>query len=222
MPTILLIRHAENDYVKQGRLAGRLPDVHLNARGQTQAQALADHLRRAPIRAIYSSPLERTLETAKPLAQALDLPVIPRPGLSEVDFGTWQGRTLKQLRRRKLWPVVQRQPSLARFPEGESFAEAQVRITREIQALSEMHRPKDLIVAVSHSDLIKLAVAYFLGLSLDLFQRLMIAPASITTLHIAASGTHLINLNIPLGGLPLPSGSPRQPRPSARRPSREK
>ncbi len=121
--------------------------------------------------------------------------MIPRPGLNEVDFGTWQDKTLKQLRRRKLWPLIQHAPSRARFPEGESFAEAQLRIASELEALSQQHQPKDLIVVFSHSDMIKLAVAYFTGISLDHFQRLMISPASITTLHLGSAGVHLINMN---------------------------
>ena len=195
MPTILLIRHGENEYVKKGRLAGRLPGVHLNDHGRAQAQALAEGLSGYPIKAVYSSPLDRTVETAQPIAKALGLKVKVRSGLNEVDFGTWEDKTLKQLRRRKLWPVVQRSPSMARFPQGESFAEAQMRICQELKTLSQEHKPKDLIVAVSHSDMIKLAAAYFLGLPIDLFQRLIIMPGSITTLHMHAAGAHLINLN---------------------------
>ncbi len=124
------------------------------------------------------------------------LPVIQRPDLTEIDYGSWQGRTLKQLRRRKLWPAVQNRPSLARFPEGESFAEAQIRICSELIALSRQHKKKDLIAAVSHADIIKLAAAYFIGLPLDQFQRLMVFPASITTLHVTDNHAALINLNL--------------------------
>lgn len=195
MPTILLIRHGENDFVKKGRLAGRLPGVHLNEKGRQQAENLAKTLAKAPIKAVYSSPLERTMETADPIAKSLGLEVIPREGLLEIDFGTWQDKTLKSLRRRKLWRIVQSRPTMMRFPEGETFAEAQGRIVREIEALCNLHTPKDIIICVSHSDLIKLAVAYYLGLSLDLFQRLIIAPGTITTLHIGDGGAVLFNLN---------------------------
>jgi len=195
MPTVLLIRHGENEYVKKGRLAGRLPGVHLNDTGRAQAQALAAALAGKPIKAVYSSPLERTLETAEPIAAALKLPVIPRPGLLEVDFGKWQDKTFKQLMPLKLWGIVQRSPSLARFPEGESFAEAQHRIVQEIDALLAQHKPKDTFACVGHSDMIKLAVAYYLGLPLDLFQRLIVQPASISALHITKSHTRLFTLN---------------------------
>jgi len=196
MPVILLIRHGENEYVKKGRLAGRKPGVHLNEKGRAQAEALAAALAGLPIKAVYSSPLDRTMQTAAPLAEKLKLEVLPREGLLEVDYGTWQDKTLKQLSRRTLWKTVQSAPSHACFPEGESFAQAQLRIAEEITALCEQHAPKDLIACVGHSDMIKLAVAYFLGLPLDLFQRLVVQPASVSTLHIAPNhGAWLINLN---------------------------
>lgn len=195
MPIFLLIRHGENDYVKDGRLAGRMPDVHLNQKGQAQAQAVSEKLKGARVAAIYTSPLERTIETANPIAAMLDLEVIPRSGLLEVDFGEWQGKTLKSLRRRKLWKVVQGAPSQMRFPGGESFAEAQIRIVQDIRLLAEQHKPKDLVICVSHSDLIKLAVAYFIGLPLDMFQRLHISPASITALMLSQMGGHLLTMN---------------------------
>lgn len=196
MPIVLLIRHGENEYVKTGRLAGRKPGVHLNEKGHTQAQLLAESLRHLPIKAVYSSPLDRTMETATPLAEALKQEVTPREGLLEVDFGNWQDRTLKELRRRKLWKTVQSSPSQMRFPEGESFAEAQQRVTAELIELSRQHNPKDMFACFGHSDMIKLAAAYFIGLPLDLFQRLMVQPASVTTLSITPDqGAALINLN---------------------------
>lgn len=195
MPAILLIRHGENEYVKKGRLAGRLPGVHLNEKGRDQAEALGEALAQAPVKAVYSSPLERTMETASPIANALGLEVIPREGLLEIDFGKWQDKKLKKLSKRKKWRVVQSRPSLMRFPKGETFLEAQQRGVQELEALSAMHDPKDVIVCVSHSDLIKLLVAYYLGLPLDLFQRLMIAPASITTLYLDKTHAFLLNLN---------------------------
>jgi len=195
MPTILLIRHAENEYVTTGRLAGRLPDVRLNEKGHQQAEQLAQALAQAPIKAVYSSPLERCLETAQPLAEVLGLEVIPREGLLEVDFGAWQGKTLKQLRRRKLWCTVQHSPARMTFPEGESFAAAQLRITSELEAISQNHKPKDLIACFSHSDIIRLAIAYYLGAPLDLFQRIAVAPASISTLHLGERGVRVLTLN---------------------------
>ena len=202
MPTVLLIRHGENDYVKKGRLAGRLPGVHLNENGRKQAQKLADTLKKMPIKAVYSSPMERTVETAEPLAQALGQEVILRPGLTEIDFGDWQDKTLKALRRRKLWKTVQQKPSMMRFPNGEAFAEAQLRAAQELNELVGMHRPKDVFVCVSHSDLIKLALSYHLGQPIDLFQRIMVSPASISTLHFGEGHVAVVNVNQGLGSQP--------------------
>lgn len=195
MPIFLLVRHGENEYVSKGRLAGRLPGVHLNDKGRKQAQALADVLKDAPIKAVYSSPIDRTMETAQPIAEALDLDVIPRDGLLEIDFGNWQDKTLKQLRRRKLWKVVQSTPSMMEFPQGETFFNAQARVVKELIDLSKKHKKDDLVVCVSHSDLIKLAVAYFLGLPIDLFQRLSISTASISTIFIADNSARVFNIN---------------------------
>ena len=195
MPTILLIRHGHNEYVGKGRLAGRLPGVHLDELGLTQARALAKALADMPIKAVYSSPLSRAVETAKPIAAAHKLNVINRRGLLEIDVGRWEGRTIKQVARTKLWKSVQHSPSLVRFPEGESFGEAQLRIAGELEDLAAKHKSKEIIVCVGHSDMIKLAVAYYLGLPLDFFQRLIVAPASISTLYIEKAGTRLINLN---------------------------
>lgn len=195
MATILLIRHAENEYVAKGRLAGRLAGVNLNAKGHQQAQAVAEALASAPIKAIYSSPLERCQQTASPLAAALGLEVQVRVGLLEVDFGEWQDQTLKQLRRRKLWKVVQANPARMRFPGGETFSQAQLRIVQDLETLNQQHDPKDLIACYSHSDLIKLALSYYLGQPLDLFQRIQIAPASISALHLGEMGAMVLSMN---------------------------
>jgi broad specificity phosphatase PhoE len=204
---IIFVRHGENDYVKKGRLAGRLPEIHLNKTGLAQAQAAAEALskmlEKTPPKAVYSSPLERTMQTALPIASTFGLEVTPRQGLIETDVGEWQGKTVKQLSRLKIWKTVQKNPSVFRFPGGESFAECQCRISQEIQSLTAMHDPKEAVICVSHSDPIKLAVAFFLGLPLDLFQRLGLAPASITALHLSDNGCFLHTLNyIPSISLP--------------------
>jgi probable phosphoglycerate mutase len=195
MTTILLIRHGENEYVAKGRLAGRLPGVCLNAKGKTQANTIAAALEPAAIKAIYSSPMERCMETAYPLAKKLGQEIVAHDGLIEIDYGEWQNKTLKQLHRRKLWKTVQKTPSMMQFPHGETFANAQTRIVSTLQALSQQHKPQDLIACFSHSDIIKLAVAYFLGTPLDLFQRIVIQPASISTLYIHAEGIRVLNVN---------------------------
>jgi probable phosphoglycerate mutase len=206
MPTILLIRHGENDFVKKHRLAGRLAGVNLNEKGRQQAQAIAEKLATAPIKAIYSSPLERALQTAEPLAQALNLPVITRPGLIETDPGDWTGQSFKKLARTKVWRTVQSAPSRFRFPNGESFADSQHRICQELQTLASQHDTQDLIACFSHADPIRLAVAYFIGLPLDLFQRLSVSPGSLTLLHLGDPSPRLLALNLdpssPISSIP--------------------
>ena len=187
MPVFLLIRHGENDFVGK-RLAGHLPGVHLNEKGRQQAALIAQTLSKAPIKAIYSSPLERAVETATPLSQALNLPVSIRPGLIEIDFGRWQGKTGKQMRRLKLWKVVQESPSQMRFPGGESFVEAQQRLHQEIEAIKEAHEEHDLVACFSHNDAISLVVAHYLGLPLDNFQRLSFGTATLTVLFLGKDG----------------------------------
>jgi probable phosphomutase (TIGR03848 family) len=194
--TVFLIRHGENDFVKKGRLAGWLPGVHLNARGQAQAEALAKSLQTVKFKAIYASPLERAVETAQPLARAKGLPVIERAGLSDVDVGRWQGQSLRLLRRRKLWHTVQHAPSLVRFPEGESFTQAQARALAELESILHEHKGRGAIIACfSHADIIRLIIAQYLGLPLDLFQRLTIQPASISLLFVDGGSARILKVN---------------------------
>lgn len=183
MATILLIRHGENDFVGK-TLVGRLPDVHLNEKGQAQARRVAAGLAAWPIKAVYASPLERAQETAEPIARLLGLPLEILPALLEIEFGKWTGKHLRQLRKRRLWKTVQTSPSTFRFPDGESFLEAQERVVAGLQELSEQHGEKDLVVCTAHSDVIRLAVAHFLSVPLDNFQRIRIFPASVTVLYL--------------------------------------
>jgi probable phosphomutase (TIGR03848 family) len=194
MSFILLIRHGENNLVGK-RLAGRLPDVHLNDKGSQQAEVLRDLLSTAPIKAIYTSPLERAVETAQPLANSLNLTVIQHPGLLEVNFGRWQGKTIKQMHRLKLWKIVHQQPSQMRFPDGESFAEAQQRMVACLEEINQAWEENDLIACVSHSDSIRLVIAHFLAMPLDAFQRIAIDTASLTLLHLGKERPVLVGMN---------------------------
>jgi probable phosphoglycerate mutase len=196
MPLFLLIRHGENDYVKTSKLAGHLPGIHLNERGQKQAQALGEALKDVPIKAIYSSTLERALETAAPIAEKHKLEIIPEQDLMDTNVGIWQGKSLKILRRTKVWSIVQNAPSRFRFPEGESFLESQARFVNVLERIiKQYNKPQDIVAVVFHADPIRLAVAYFLGMPLDHFQRLSCDTGSLTALHISESGAHLIKLN---------------------------
>jgi probable phosphomutase (TIGR03848 family) len=196
MTTIVFIRHGQNEFVGSGKLAGWLPGVHLNDVGRAQAEALAKGLAGLKFDAIYASPLERTMETAEPIAKGQGLNVQVRAGLGEIDYGRWQGRTLKSLRKLKSWGRIQHQPSLASFPEGESFPQAQARIVAEVEELRAQHSGKKAIIAcVSHADMIKLALAHYLGLPLDLFQRLVVEPGSVSVLAVGKDTIRLIRLN---------------------------
>lgn len=183
MAIILLIRHGVNDFVGK-TLAGRLPDVHLNGKGQAQARQVAAGLAAWPIKAVYTSPLERAQETAQPIAALHGLPLETLPALLEIEFGKWTGKHLRHLRKGRLWKTVQTSPSQFRFPEGESFLEAQERVVAGLLGLSDRHGEKDLVVCAGHSDVIRLAVAHFLGIPLDHFQRIRISPASLTVLYL--------------------------------------
>lgn len=195
MPLIYLIRHAENDFNRKGKLAGWLPGIHLNDKGDSQARGLVGIFSNIAIQAIYASPLDRTIETAKPLAAEKKLEIMPREGIGEIHYGTWQGRSLKYLRKRKLWLKIKYTPSLVRFPEGESFVEAQNRAVAEIEHMRSLHKgSKEAIACFSHADIIKLIIAHYIGLPLDLFQRLTIMPASVSALHFADS-IQLLSLN---------------------------
>jgi probable phosphoglycerate mutase len=196
MTLLLLIRHGENDYAKTGKLAGRIPGVHLNPHGQTQARVLGEALRNAPLTAIYSSPLERALETAQPIAAARKLRIIQEPDLMDTHIGKWQGRSCKALNSTEAWAVMQRAPSRFRFPGGESFLECQARVVSVLERIVRKHdEPQDVVAVVCHSDPIKLAVAHLMGIPLDQFQRLCCDTGSLTALRIHATGAQLVKLN---------------------------
>jgi probable phosphoglycerate mutase len=196
MPLLLLIRHGENEYVKTGKLPGHLPGIHLNERGQKQAQALGEALTHVPLKAIYSSPLERAMETAEPIATSHKLQIIQETALKDADVGKWQGKSLKALRLTNVWKIVQQAPSRFQFPEGESFIDVQTRIAGALEAIVRKHnKPKDIIAVVFHADPIKLAISHFLGLPLDHFQRLSCDTGSVAALYVGEMGANLIKLN---------------------------
>ena len=211
MPTLLLIRHGEND-VMHKRLAGRMPEVHLNEKGRKQAVGLADLLKDLPIQAIYSSPLERAVETAQPLADVLGLEVRIAPGLLEVDYGRWQGRTYKQLRRLKLWETVQKTPVEVRFPDGESLEEVQQRVLAELEGLLG----EDKVVACfAHGDIIRLAMVHYLNMEINSFQRLVIHPASVSAVHLGKEQPYVLCVNL-VRGFDLPKEEKKESKRQAR------
>ena len=196
---VLLVRHGKTPTTGKV-LPGRAGGLHLSDEGLVQAEAVATRIAalRGPDRpgpvAVYASPLERTAETAKPIARKLGLRVRTERGLLECDFGEWTGAELKLLAKKPEWTQVQRWPSGFRFPGGESFLEMQARITSTIAELARRH-PGETIVAVSHADPIKAAVAAAAGTHLDQFQRLTVSPCSVTALAYTGAGPHVLSVN---------------------------
>ncbi len=195
MTHILLIRHAVNDFVKTGKLAGRTPGVHLNDDGKAQAEALGKRLADSKLHQIISSPLDRTQETAQAVAQYHPhLQIQTNDEIGEVDYGDWQGASISSLRGRKMWSVIQEYPTRAYFPNGETMRNVQVRAVNEIERLAREY-PTHTIAIFSHADLIKMVVAHYLGMHLDVFQRIVISPASITGIQLGHSRPFITTVN---------------------------
>lgn len=222
-PTLVfLVRHGTTP-TTGAILPGRAPGLHLSDKGKAQAASAGERLRgwvhageatkhdaamptgrsrkaatakssRRAISGVYASPLERTRETAAAIASALGTRVRAERGLLECDFGEWTGGSLRQLSKRPEWGTIQRYPSGFRFPGGESFSEMQTRIVGAVHRLCQQH-PGEAIVAVSHADPIKAAVADAIGTHLDLFQRIVISPCSITAISYGATGPAVLAIN---------------------------
>lgn len=194
MTRLILVRHASNEWVRTGKLAGRTPDIHLNDEGKRQSIALGKRLADKKIAAIYSSPLERAVETAEAVAAHYpDLGVQIEDGIAEVDFGQWAGQHLRKLSRTRLWGIVQSYPSGAQFPQGETIRAMQMRAVDALDRIASRYRGS--VVIVSHADVLKAIVAHYAGMHLDLFQRIDIAPASISIIELHRWGPRLVRLN---------------------------
>lgn len=191
---LFLIRHGENEYVATHRLAGRTPAVHLNEKGRQQADGLVKLLDGQPLDAIFSSPLERCRETAAPLAAARSLPLHDLPGILEVDYGAWQGQDLRELSKLPEWQQVQHYPSIFRFPGGETLREVQARSVAAIERIGADHAGQ-IVAVFSHGDVIRTTLAHFLGVPLDLFQRIAIGTASISVLAFQDGRPMVLGMN---------------------------
>jgi probable phosphomutase (TIGR03848 family) len=197
---VLLVRHGQTATTGV-TLPGRAPGLHLADKGRDEAADVATRIARLPrLAAVYSSPLERARETAEPIAAAAGVSVTVEPGLFECDYGEWTGLPLKVLSRKPEWKTVQRYPSGFRFPGGESFIEMQTRMTETLARLVLAH-PGHTVVAVSHADPIKTAVAHALGTHLDLFQRIAIFTASVTAIAYGPAGPTVLAVNGTRGDL---------------------
>jgi probable phosphoglycerate mutase len=192
---VLLVRHGQTP-TTGATLPGRAPGLHLADKGVEQANAVAERI--APfgdkVAAVYASPLERTKETAAPIAKALGQRVKTERGLLECEFGEWTGQQLKALMKLPEWRTVQSHPSGFRFPGGESFTEMQTRMGSAVESIRAEH-PGQTVVAVSHADPIKAAVAHAMGTHLDLFQRIVVSPCSVSAILYSVDGPIVLAVN---------------------------
>jgi probable phosphomutase (TIGR03848 family) len=190
---LLLIRHAVTQATGR-RLSGRTPGIHLSEEGRRQAEQLAGRLATLPLAAVYASPLERCLETADAIAGPRGLAVSRVPELAEVDYGRWTGRSMPQLVRTRLWKKVQQAPSSVTFPEGEGLVDAQHRSVAALEEIAERH-PRAAVAVFTHADVIRLALAHYAGLHIDLFQRLIVSPASVSAVALGDRIPRILRMN---------------------------
>jgi len=192
--TVVLVRHGQTETTGKV-LPGRAPGLHLADVGRSQAERAAELIADGPtIAAVYTSPLERARQTAAPIGAALGQRPVVDKGLLECDFGEWTGEQLSILMKKPEWSTVQRSPSTFRFPGGESFTEMQHRMVSTLDRLRSTHAGST-IVCVSHADPIKAAVANAIGTHLDLFQRIVISPCSLSVLSWTGSGPVVLSVN---------------------------
>ncbi len=190
---LVLVRHAVTAQTGP-LLSGRTPGIDLSDTGRGQATRLGERMAGLPVAAVYASPIERTTQTAEAVAVHHGLPVRPLPGVIEADYGEWTGGAIKDLATTDLWKVVQRAPSRARFPGGESLTEMQARMVTALEGVVAAH-PGELVVVVSHADPIKAAIAHYTGVHLDLFQRIVVSPASVTVFELGPHGAAMLKCN---------------------------
>ncbi|MFN7992253.1 MAG: histidine phosphatase family protein [Bryobacteraceae bacterium] len=193
MTRFLLIRHAHHDYIGRA-IAGWLPGVCLSTQGEAEAAELPRRLTGENITAIYSSPLERALETAAPLSKALRLPIVIREALGELRFGDWTGRTMTELDADPLWHRFNTHRGTTRAPGGELMLESQGRMVAELERIRKDH-PDTVVAVTSHSDIIRAALLHYLGMPIDFFNRIEIHPASVTVLEMDDHGHRVLKLN---------------------------
>jgi probable phosphoglycerate mutase len=193
MTTFLLVRHATNDAIGK-RVVCWLPGVHLNDAGRAQAARLVDRLAGWRIDAIHSSPLERARETAAPLAAARGLDVQVDDALGEFRYGEWTGRSLDELRQIPEWRRYHAFRSSVRIPGGELLLEVQARMIDALERLRASH-PEATIAIFSHAESIRVALAHYLGVPLDLSLRLVVDPASVSVVRLHEWGPEVLRMN---------------------------
>jgi probable phosphomutase (TIGR03848 family) len=209
MAVLLLIRHALTDQTGK-RLYGRRGGIRLSELGREQARALGERVAGARPAALYTSPQVRCVETAASIAAAAGLEVRRMPRLQEIDYGRWTGRRFSSLRGTKLWETVRRRPSAARFPDGEAMLDVQRRMVAALEEVAAGH-PQDVVAVVSHGDPIALALAHFMGLHIDLFQRINAAPGSVSAVVLSEAAPLVVRVGDTGTLEDLRSRTPRRP-----------
>ncbi len=207
MTTVFLIRHGLTEHTGT-RLYGRSPGIHLSDRGAEQARRLAARFEGVRLSAIETSPLERCVETAAPLAAAQGLTPTIRDELIEMDAGTWTNGSLAALPRTKLWQRIQATPSQATFPGGESFAAANARLVVALADAAARH-PTGRVALVTHSDSIRMLLAHVAGAHLDEFQRIVVDTASVSVVGVGSGAPRLFLANDTDGSLGRFGARPR-------------
>lgn len=194
MSTFYLVRHGSNDWLGKG-LAGRLPDVHLNAEGRAQAERLGKALARQNCTRILSSPLERSLETAEPLSRQTGLRVEIHEPLLEIDFGEWAGKTLADLDPQPHWQRFNSFRSGTRAASGETMIEVQARMVAFLDKVRE-ESPGERVAIFSHGDPIRTVLCYYLGMPIDFYCRLEISPGSYSIVKVTEFAPEILGMNI--------------------------
>src|SRR5215217_3998575 len=193
MTTFFLIRHASCSGLGQ-TLWGRTTGICLNEKGRLEAQRLADRFKGITLQAVYSSPLERALETAEAIARSMRLEVEKNSALNEIDFGEWTGKAFDELSSDERWRRFNTNRSMTTIPGGESFLQVQSRVVTELERLALQH-PGAAVAIVSHADVIKAVVAYFAATPIDLLQRIEISPCSVSVVAVSKDSTKLWSIN---------------------------
>jgi probable phosphoglycerate mutase len=192
MTVFHLLRHGERQESRV--LVGRLPGIALSQRGRAEIAAVAERLAEGNIAALYSSPLERTRESAEIVAARLGLPVALHDDLIELDFGEWTGATFEAIRADPRWPAWANHRSLATIPGGESMRQVQRRAVEALFEIGEAH-PDASVVLVSHGDVIRAMLVFALGMPLDFYGRIEVAQGSLSTVRIDAAGIRVLTIN---------------------------
>jgi broad specificity phosphatase PhoE len=196
MPILFLIRHGETAYIGK-RLQGCKPGIHLTQRGEEQAKEVAESLKHLKFKAIYSSPLERAMETAQPLASALQRPITSFDGIKEVNFGIWTGKSFRWLRAQPEWKKLYDDPKF-QFPDGESLSGVRRRVVSAVKQIINAHKKQEQIALFTHSDVVRFAVEYYLGMPPGGFHRLVVSTASLAILRIVDDQITLLGFNLQL------------------------